>query len=437
MHLHGKFMTSFMDIILSTLGAFFLLLLILATNRQAPGETGNDLPNNSLGVQIINTEYKLRFYENIGFWIAIEEDGDFTEIWQSDELDSVEQKSNKDRRLIFTDKVKKASPNLFASLGVSSEDRSNMVFGFYLRELPPDFPQDKKKEFNEDGVKIRVFWNKKKIEGVLSAENSFEILLKPGVGEYTDFDKVAYSKPEKYERFPHFVPTRCSQNSFIKTNTNSSSTILCYDYEDQIKTFDESAILKVQGYLMPNYHENKKTPVLFSKEVVNFSKQGLDQGYSDSSIVKTVAYDAQMLLNSLDNELLNTAFFEKIRFIHIGSRAVVLILNDGSIMYHMMTSVYPNNIYAYRNWKEIIPVPGINDNPEKIISKWETITAEQINELRQQFSDWQNGQLKDDFIYAFAGVLAQPLPDCESSDEPLPFKRNPAICFYIKKTVEE
>lgn len=436
MYLPKKFMTSFMDIILSTLGAFFLLLLILATNRQAPGETGNKLSSNSISFQIINTEYKLHFYDHIGFWIAIEEDGVFYDICQSDELDAIGQKSNKDRRLIFTDKVKKNSQNLFATLRVSSDDRTNVAIGFYLRELPPDIPQNKKKEFNEDGVKIQVYWNNNKIEGVLSAENSFEILLKPGVGEYADFDKVAYSKPEKYERFPHFVPGKYSQNSFIKTNSNPSNTILCYDFEDQTKTFDESAILKQEACLMPNYHENRKTPVFFSNEVVKFSRQRLDQGYSDSSIVKTVAYDAQILLNRLDGSLLNNAFFEKIKFVHVGSRAVVLILNDDSIMYHMMTSVYPNDVYKYRNWKVILPDPENKGDPDKINSKWETITAEQINELRQQFPDWQNGQLKDDFIYAFAGVLAQPLPDCESLGEPLPFKRNPAIYFYIKKPAE-
>lgn len=447
MRLPKKFITSFMDIILSTLGAFFLLLLILATNRQTPGESGNKMPNNSLGFRVINTEYNLRFYENIGFWIAIEEDdGTFSEILRSDELCDDEQNENKDRRLIFTDKVKTPLPRLVASLGVSDDDRSRVVFGFYLRELPPDFPQDKRDDFNNRGITIRVDWNRNENhrQGVLSAENNFEILLKPGVGEYKNFEKVAYSKPDKYEQFPHFVPEECTQNSFINTKSDSRNTILCYNYDDHSKSLDESAVLKQEGYLMANYHENKKTPTLFSKEVAGFSKQRFDQGNSDSSIVKTAAYDAQQLLNRLDSELLNSAFFERIKFIHIGSRAVVLILNDDSIMYHMMASVYPNNVYAYRNWTEILPSPKsivntekTKDDSEKIISKWETITAEQVNELRQQYPDWQNDQLKDDFIYAFAGVLAQPLPDCESSDEPLPFRRNPALYFYIKKTAEE
>ncbi|MCR5162547.1 MAG: hypothetical protein K6C40_00865, partial [Thermoguttaceae bacterium] len=111
---------------------------------------------------------------------------------------------------------------------------------------------------------------------------------------------------------------------------------------------------------------------------------------------------------------------------YMGPRSLVLVLLDGSILYHIIDSnqTYP---YHYHSWKVVYPYPGDGEK-----AKWETISAEDINRLKEKYSD-----LGDDFIYAFAKYLAEPLPDQGTEDKPLPFRRNPMLELWFNKPVPE
>lgn len=428
MYLPQKFITSFMDIILSTLGAFFLLLLILSTNRHEPVQSGIGIPKNTVYFTIDGENYGLNFYDHIGFWIGIEEDdGVLSEIWRSDYPRKVE-------RIQFEDNNKQYSYRLCGELGVSDDDRDFMTFGFWFRELPPNLSAENLQKLKKDGIRIRVSWNGKSTNDVLTVENNFEIALKPGVGPRNELPKVAYTKTEGYEKFPHFNPNELQCRQYAIVETPGRKTRICYDYEGSISSpsgIYEQGNLKPQGYFLLNYQEDNRIPMLYSQNTTDFSKQGADQGLSADKIVRSAVMDAQQLLsnnNDSQNDKkinLSNDDYSKIKFIHVGTRAIVLIMNDNSIKYHMMKSKAKNDNYAYSNWKSV-PVSRKDEQ-----EGWKTITPEQIKEMQQQYPDWQN-ELSGDFIFAFSGVLAQPLEECGTPDVSLPFRRNPLIYELIK-----
>ena len=85
-YLPQKFQTSFMDIILGTLGAFFLLLIIISTNRRGEQQKGSQLPGNILSIAVKDEEFNtLEFYKHIGFWVGIIENDKLEAVWFSDE----------------------------------------------------------------------------------------------------------------------------------------------------------------------------------------------------------------------------------------------------------------------------------------------------------------------------------------------------------------
>lgn len=475
-YLPQKFQTSFMDIILGTLGAFFLLLIIISTNRRGDQQEGSLLPGNILSLKIIaapdtlndeNTtgdtkKTKLCFYKDIGFWVGLADDnGDLKAIWYSDETKK-ENTLSSQGKIDINNSNRNPSSEFSTVLCVGDDDRQNVVVGCWLRELPSEFSAEQKKKLLEEdnGIQIQVIWNKQNKQnnqnqqvpiGKLLSTNNFEFAVQPGIGERSDLLtklKVPGQKPKKYASFPH-----------VEVNNPSNETLQFLGSGAELRfSYDQSGnTLNKYGRFFLKERDSVKssTPVYFLGRTTELQVSGNDTLNAAIIASQLIHYDLIKKTEAAGNdEFIPQKDYSKIKSIHVGIRAVALVMENESgksgksIKYHVIDPrilIPPRRLqtseevlktekqllqtaYPYHSWKKIYPSPDDGNT-----AKWEKISQKDIDTLKAKFPDIED----DDFIYAFAEYLAEPLPDQGTDDRPLPFRRNPMLELWFNTPVPE
>lgn len=458
-YLPQKYSTSFMDVILGTLGAFFLLLIIISTNRRGVQEKGSDLPRNLMSFTITDEDLKIiHFSKNIGYFIGlIDNNGKLSDVYYSDYSVKPENNNTNTSKLTITNSLK-PSYWVCLQLNVSDNDCDNVVIGFWLRELPEDFSPSLKKKLFEDGIPIQGTWGQQ-VQGsgnsgvfnlVLKKQSDkckipFFCVYRPGKSEITDISLAdfLYKKQDNYTYHKPEIDKADFRLSHISFGANPFFHTLYSDkFYKRVSPVAELCIM----YDIKSGSQNVGT-MSFSEDIHKFIKLSNSSNPNDDNESNNSRFDNSQsrvpdpigTLNDLLDQLYTTDTKNQIDNFknnsfdldcaYMGKRSLSFVITDGrksnnSILYHIMDG---DSAYPYHSWKKIYPSPEDGET-----AKWETITSAEVNSLKEKYPD-----LGDDFIYAFAEYLAEPLPAQGTEEKPLPFRRNPMIDLWVNTPIPE
>ena len=164
----GKFSTSFLDVILGALGAFFLLLILVSVSRRGDAvEEGTRIPGNILSFNVVN-QPNFVFDKHIRFFAAIcdEKSGSlvsFSSVFFSETLNDGDEPltadSNGSSRLKITRSG--GGRNYEMTLADKDKDAPNVLICVWLADLPSSGEVKSLLADGKGSVPIRVIWTDK------------------------------------------------------------------------------------------------------------------------------------------------------------------------------------------------------------------------------------------------------------------------------------
>ena len=166
----GNFSTSFLDVILGALGAFFLLLILVSVSRRGDAvEEGTRIPGNILSFQVLN-QPNFVFDKHIRFLVAIcdEKSGSFvpfSSVFFSETLSDGDEPpiddSNGSARLKITRSG--GGRNYKMTLADKDKDAPNVLICVWLADLPSNGEVKNLLADGKSSIPIRVIWSDKEL----------------------------------------------------------------------------------------------------------------------------------------------------------------------------------------------------------------------------------------------------------------------------------
>lgn len=164
----GNFSTSFLDVILGALGAFFLLLILVSVSRRGDAEEeGTDVPSNMLTFKVTNQK-NFVIGDHIRFFVTIVNEGRNIEpspiIFFSETLKSDDQTPTESAigvpRLKITRSGNSAN-NYEMALLDKAKDAPNVLVCIWVADWPSNSSVKELLAGDGKGISIEVLWNDK------------------------------------------------------------------------------------------------------------------------------------------------------------------------------------------------------------------------------------------------------------------------------------